>query len=269
MLQGVHLLAHQAIGDAFQGDSSYSVGLDSLFRSELGRESLITFFEVTGVLLLSVICPPAGFLAGAVVAGAGVVSAYGDQTLYRSLIDPEVLMSRADMELELFMAEFGAALAIIPDAGSIISKAMQAGKTIGRTSVSTGLRITARRLSRELMATMAAQLRNGLVKELVVRVVTDQIMGKVISQVMEPAIKVLSEELSLGSAGAPAAVRPCPIRLRRLTSSCCSSAWSRWARLARTGTSTPMTPLRRSSREAPVIPHGGRGGGVRCRKGHR
>ena len=203
MLQGVHLLAHQAIGDAFQGDSSYSVGLDSLFRSELGRESLITFFEVTGVLLLSVICPPAGFLAGAVVAGAGVVSAYGDQTLYRSLIDPEVLMSRADMELELFMAEFGAALAIIPDAGSIISKAMQAGKTIGRTSVSTGLRITARRLSRELMATMAAQLRNGLVKELVVRVVTDQIMGKVISQVMEPAIKVLSEELSLGSAGAP------------------------------------------------------------------
>ena len=207
-LQGVHLLAHEAIGDAFAGDMHYSLGLDWAFGVEQGREMLLSFFEFTGTLLLAVVCPPAAFLVGVGVAAAHYHAASVQEELYQSLIDPELVLSRADVELDLFLGELELALSIIPDAGTIIRGAVSGGRTIARQGLRAGLRSVGRRLTREIFVSMVRQLKDGLVRALVRELVTQEVVGAVVQQIIEPVVAIVYREHSFGAGGPGSAPLP-------------------------------------------------------------
>ena len=50
LLQGLHLLAHEALADEFDGDPFYARGIDRLFDSELGQRALAGPGELDGLL---------------------------------------------------------------------------------------------------------------------------------------------------------------------------------------------------------------------------
>ena len=125
-LQGVHLLAHQQIGEFFAGDAYYGMGVDFLMSAELGKESLIAFAEFTGIVLLAVLCPPLAVDVGIGLAAYHYAQAAEHEEVWGALIDPELVRSRAQIEAELFAAELGLALSFLPVAGEIAGEARAA-----------------------------------------------------------------------------------------------------------------------------------------------
>lgn len=205
-LQGVHLLAHQAIGDAFARDHWYGTGVDYVFDVELGRLGLINFLEVSLTLTVAVLCPPAGAALGAVFAGIHYAQAEERMQISRAVTDPDALFDRAELELDLFMAELEIVLSIIPELGSISRGAARGAAVVGRQ----GLRRGAARLGvearRALMRSVARQARHGLPRAFVAALATDRVMAMLLPQVLGPVIQAVDAEVRMmTAAAAPAA----------------------------------------------------------------
>lgn len=112
-LQGIHKQAHEQIGEFFGGDPLYGLAIEELFAGELGRKELASALEFAGIVLLSVICPPAGAGAGVAAAIHHYAEAGERRDIYKSFIDPEKVLSAAEVEAQLFAAKLGLALAIV------------------------------------------------------------------------------------------------------------------------------------------------------------
>lgn len=149
-MQGIHLQTHLKIGEFFRGDTYYALGINALFGRELGIESLKEFFIFTGLTLLAVVCAPLAVAVGAGIAAYEYHKAQERLQVYRALIEPEVVMSQAELEAELFAAELGLALSFIPYAGRILGTGARVGKVVVRQGVRGSARVFTRysRLSR-------------------------------------------------------------------------------------------------------------------------
>jgi hypothetical protein len=113
-LGGIHLLAHQEIGEFFRGDRFYPIGIDAVFDSVLGRRALSGAAIFIGLVFISVVCAPLGVVLGAAYAVHQLVEAYDKKHVYDALDNPELVLTRAEVEMELFAAWFGAVLAFLP-----------------------------------------------------------------------------------------------------------------------------------------------------------
>jgi hypothetical protein len=204
-MQGIHLLAHQAIGDAFEGSNWYAVGIDFAFSAELGRLSLISFAEFGLILTLSVLCPPLGAAAGFVSAEVHYAEAQERMRIYKSVIDPEQLYSKAELELDLFMAELELALSIIPELGSIGRGAVKGATAIGRHGVRGGLVRISVQARRALFVSIGRQAKQGLAKAFVTALVTDRMMALVLPHLLGPVIEGVEAEIRGQTAPPPLA----------------------------------------------------------------
>jgi hypothetical protein len=166
-LTGIHLQAHNAIGDAFEGDDYYRRGLRSLLRGEAAKEELLTFVEFGGVILLSVLCAPLGFIAGVAFAAYHESKALEQQRLFKSLIDPELVLSRAEVEADLFAAELGLVLSFIPEAGTILKGAGSAGRALLKGEARAAAKAFARQAVRRIAADIVKALQKNLVRAFV------------------------------------------------------------------------------------------------------
>jgi hypothetical protein len=223
-LQGIHLQAHQQIGEFFLGDSYYAGGVDYLFSAELGRESLLNAALMLEIIVLSIACPPLGFAVGIAVSAVDVAHARERERLFESLIDPELVLTRAEVELELFAAYLGLALSIIPEAGTVAGAvgrggriALRAGiRTTLRSGLRAGLRTGARRgaraasryvvrrITRQIIEAASHDLLEAFIREVVTNVVMDQIIRKV----MEPILACVEREAQIReSVGGPEGAR--------------------------------------------------------------
>lgn len=194
-LQGIHQLAHEAVGDAFVGDPWYAAGLNLLFGVEQGREALLSFLEFGLVMSVSILCPPAGAALGVVIAQVHVAQAEERLSIYRAVMDPEVLYQHAELEMDLFMAELEMVLSILPEVGSLGRGVSKASATIGRR----GLRAGARRLAREarvaLLRSVADQVRQGLARAFVEALVVDRVMTLVLPHLIGPIMQAVEAEV--------------------------------------------------------------------------
>jgi len=201
-LQGIHLQAHQQIGEFFQGDPYYASGINALFNAQLGFESLKTFFEFTGIILLSVICPPLGTVIGILDAAHQYANALEREQLYGALIDPELVLSHAEVEAELFAAKLGLVLSFVPEVGSILRVGRYGVRATLRAGVSGGARIVGRYVARRITREMVEALSRNLILAFAKEVITNEVMEQVISRVMEPYLQYLEREATItGSVG--------------------------------------------------------------------
>jgi hypothetical protein len=192
-MRGIHLLAHDAIGESFRGNYWYAEGLNQAFNVELGMRSLTSFFETAGTLVLSVLCPPLGIALGIGIAASHYHDATIKEELYGSLIDPEVLMSRSEVEFEMFMAQFELALSIIPDIGTI----MRGGSRLANVGARAGMRGVLTTVRRELLVAIGQQVRRGLVRAFVETVLIDRVMTLVLPLVLTPVMEGVNREISI------------------------------------------------------------------------
>lgn len=209
-LQGIHLQAHLAIGEFFLGDPYYARGIDYLFMSEEGRQALTGFGIMVGLAILAVLCPPAAFIVGVKIALHDVAQAKEKERLFGSMIDPELVLTRAEVEMELFAAYLGLALSLIPEAGTVVGAAGKGAKAVVRTGLRAGLRqglragatavgrSIARSVARQMLHAVRQDLLTAFVRELSVNFVMDQVIQKAMAPVLAHIEREAMIEESVG-----------------------------------------------------------------------
>ncbi|MFF0468619.1 hypothetical protein ACFYPX_14450 [Micromonospora zamorensis] len=207
-LQGIHLVTHQQIGEFFGGNLYYATGVDSLFHTELGREALSAFGVMVGIIALSLLCPPLGFVVGVAVAAVDVAHAHQRERLYESMLDPELVLTRTEVEVELFAAYLGLALSLIPEAGTIGGAAVRGGRVALRFGVRAGLRAArgyvVRRVTRQIIEAASRDLLQGFLTEILL----NEVLERVVQKLMEPVLAYVEREAMLsGAVGGPEGAR--------------------------------------------------------------
>ena len=192
-LTGIHLMTHQAIGDAFGGRRLYGRGINFLFDSEEGKASLKGAALLVGMIALSVFVPGSGaFLAtgvGAVAAAHELDVAKERKRLYRALINPEQVLTYAEVEVGLFVAWFGFVLSLIPEAGKATAEFITGLKSGGRQILKQEVKLLAEYAVKDLLA--------AFVKETVLNMV----MSEIIDKALAPFIEEVAAEASIVGAG--------------------------------------------------------------------
>ncbi|MCG5444166.1 hypothetical protein NIE79_002311 [Micromonospora sp. NIE79] len=207
-LQGIHLVTHQQIGEFFGGNLYYATGIDDLFGTELGREALSAFAVMVGIIALSLLCPPLGFVVGVAVAAVDVAHAHQRERLYASMLDPELVLTRTEVEVELFAAYLGLALSLIPEAGTIGGAAVRGGRVALRFGVRAGLRAArgyvVRRVTRQIIEAASRDLLQGFLTEILL----NEVLERVVQKLMEPVLAYVEREAMLsGAVGGPEGAR--------------------------------------------------------------
>ncbi|MEU8421288.1 hypothetical protein AB0C15_10475 [Micromonospora sp. NPDC048835] len=207
-LQGIHLATHQQIGEFFGGNLYYATGVDDLFGTELGREALSAFATMVGIIALSLLCPPLGFVVGVAVAAVDVAHAHRRERLYGSLLDPELVLTRTEVEVELFAAYLGLAMSLIPEAGTIGGAAVRGGRVALRFGVRAGLRAArgyvVRRVTRQIVEAASRDLLQGFLTEILL----NEVLERVVQKLMEPILAYVEREAMLsGAVGGPEGAR--------------------------------------------------------------
>jgi hypothetical protein len=192
-LTGIHQLAHEQIGEFFEGDHYYALGVQDLLIAELGRREIWAFFEFTGLTVLSILCPPLGVVAGIGTGLYHYAEAREKERIYQALIDPELVISRAEVEAELFGAKLGAVLSFLPVAVELGAAAKQAFRVVGTEAgiaareAAAGAR-TAAKLAEEasrLYLTAEEAFIKHLATELAENWVADQVISLTLTPIME------------------------------------------------------------------------------------
>jgi hypothetical protein len=204
-LAGIHLLTHQAIGDAFAGRQIYGTGIDFLFGSEDGKAALKGFGLMVGIIALSVLVPGGGFLAfgvGVAAAKHELDAAYEKKRLYRALIDPDQVLSYAEVEVGLFVAWFGFVLSLIPEAGTVTRGLIKGGNMIVKGEVRVLGQAAARALSKAAAKELAEYAVKDLLEAFVKETVMNIVMGQIIEHALSPVIDERMNEASIIRPGA-------------------------------------------------------------------
>jgi len=204
-LHGVHKITHDQIGDAFRGTKLYAGGIDLLFDSEEGKASLKAFGLMAGMIALSVLVPGGGFLAfgvGVATAKSELDAAKEKKRLYRALIDPDKVLSWAEVEVGLFVAWFGVVMSFVPEGASAVKGLVKGGKAlltaekaIAKAEGETLAKRAANRVAKELAEYAAKDLLQAFIVEAVMNIVLSQL----IEQVLTPVIDSIQVEAALGT----------------------------------------------------------------------
>jgi hypothetical protein len=183
-LTGIHKLANEALEDQFEGSDFYRLGLKYLFDAEMGKREILGFFEFTGVLLLSVLCAPLGVVVGGALSLYHEHEALEEQRLFKSLLNPEIVITRAAVEIDLFVGELGVALAFIPEAGTILKGAGRAGSALIKgelVAVTKAFAVQAAKgIAKEVIKNLEKGLLEAFIKEFIKAEIINELVGKLI-----------------------------------------------------------------------------------------
>lgn len=176
-LQGIHKLADDALRPWAGRVYYYNEGLDRAISVKANWDCFVQVFSIAGVIALALLCAPLGAVAvGAVTSAASVVLALRDvaeadrlEDLYRSLEDPEAILSWQDVELSRLMADLSVAFLIFEvtpltkGAKAIVAGTQKALREVAEQGLRGAARATLRSARRAVLANMTEQvLRNAL-----------------------------------------------------------------------------------------------------------
>jgi hypothetical protein len=191
-LQGIHLLAHEQIGEFFRGSPYWGFGIDEVLQREEGRKSGLAFLEFTGVVLLSVVCPPAAAVVGIELAVYHYIEAKEKEAVYKALIDPELVLTHAEVEADLFAAKLGVVLSLIPVATELGAEVRAAFGAAGRAGVA------ARRAGMFTSEALAAHLlkvaERGFAESFAIELGKNYVMDKAIEISITPVMESLQKQ---------------------------------------------------------------------------
>lgn len=188
-LQGIHLIAHNQIGPCFRGNRIYPHGVDFVLGAEAGFRSLTGFAEFTGVAVLSILCPPLGAAVGIGLAINDYMGALDKEELFEAIIDPEVVISRAEVEAGLFAAKLGLALSFIPELPAVLRTGTTVARAIAKKGTREGLKLTGRIVKRRITRQVAANLRDGFARAYAKELAVDFAMDQFVQLLLEDVIR--------------------------------------------------------------------------------
>jgi hypothetical protein len=190
-------MADQALQDAFVGTWRYSSALEHLYSHQVGWVSLRDTFLFVGIVALSVLCPPLGAVVGLAEGIWRYSEAKDLESLYGGLLEPGSIISRAEVEAQMFVARLGLAMAIIPVAGKITSVAARGVKAALSQGVRGGVRAALQHYLDDLALQMTRSVPTGLAIQLAQMPVMMKVMEKLLDPIIEDLIRQVEPALAV------------------------------------------------------------------------
>ncbi len=194
VLHGVHALAHETVGAFFRGDIYYLFGVGDALKFRQSRDTALGMLEIGTIVLVSIVCAPAGLAVGAAWSVYHEVVAEHHMEGYRALIDPDRVFDYAQLEAELFAADLGVALSFIPLGRYAGRVAVGAGRQLLMGEVRAAGRYAVRHVSKTLALATVQALRQDLLYAFVTHVAQFEVMGRVMGLMLEPVIAEMQRE---------------------------------------------------------------------------
>lgn len=200
-LKGIHRVAHEQIGDYFQGDPSYPAGINALFGAELGFEELTSFFEDAASILLGALAtvfPPLVLVELGFELTTSLIhysEARERERLYGSLLHPEQVLTREEVEIDLFVARFALKLQLILGPAGAVGDVMQILRRTGILRRAVGRQ--AGRLARSAIRQSREELAQRFVVALIREITNDRFMKLLIQRLLTPVIRRIAREMRI------------------------------------------------------------------------
>jgi hypothetical protein len=129
-LSGIHKIAADRLRPAFTDPEAYVSGLRRLADTEIGKAELFEILNLVGLTVLAVVCAPLAFAVGVVQAVEGLETAFEHRDLQRAMLDADDILSKAQVEAEMWAAVINAALTVLPEIPSAVRGARAAGGSL-------------------------------------------------------------------------------------------------------------------------------------------
>lgn len=195
-LNGVHAITHELIAEFFQGSVFYALGVNSLLMTQEGWEDFKMITEFAGVMLLAVLAP-AEFVVGGALSIYHYEEAQEKKKLFQSQLDPELVITRAEIEAELFAAELGALLFFIPESQRILKTGIRVAKGAIRGELRAAARVVGRRLGKRITIDMIKALKGNLAESFAKAMLTAEVMNMFLGKLLiEPTVAQMQRDLA-------------------------------------------------------------------------
>lgn len=210
-LSGVHALAHTHVGFRFEHDAFYVSAADKLLGQEYYwrafAEDMVFIFGIA----FTIICPPLGaalsFIGNLALGLEAKAKAEEQELIYGALLDPEQVLSYAEIQIDLFLAKLQIGLSfldLVPGAGKVVKGLTGLGKKAAKEGAERGVRKLAKEMLMEelrkvgqlSMAKFAIQLAVELAEE----TVEDKVVDLLLTPIIEQHIATLEKEIAEGRA---------------------------------------------------------------------
>lgn len=189
-LHGIHLIAHQELAPRFGGSRYYAEGVRALFEGAHALEIVESLAILGALVIIAVLCPPLGYVAGVAVAGLQYLDTIEKGEIRDALINPEQLVDLAELDVERFAAALGLALSIIPEAPSIIRGAYRAGAAaIEEGTVTAARRVALTAIRRSAVEGLERVLETGIAEAIGREFIKANVMNEILSRVLRPLLQ--------------------------------------------------------------------------------
>lgn len=191
-LRGIHGLAHAELHlHVGLADYQFRRGVDRAISRKAGLDALKTALGIGFIIVLGVICAPLGAVAaGAAVATASVGLAAVDlylaserEELYRSLENPELILSWQEVQLEWTMAMVGAAFSVFD-----VIPIVRGGTAAAKLALRRGAMGAVRESIEEAMERVALGVMDHAIRQAMSQVVLQGVMMEVLPVLLRPVI---------------------------------------------------------------------------------
>jgi hypothetical protein len=205
-LAGVHALAHTHVGFRFEHDAFYVSSADRLIGQEYFWRSFVEDMILVFGIAFTIVWPPLGMaisFLGNLALGLEAKEKADEQALiYGALIDPEQVLSYAEIQIDLFLAKLQIGLSfleLLPGAGKAIKGLSGLGKKAAKEGSERGLRQLAKDVIMSELRKIAQNSADNFIQkfalELAQEKVEDAIVEALVSPIIERHIAVLELEL--------------------------------------------------------------------------
>ena len=153
-LTGIHKLADERLGPLFTDPEAYALGINQLADQEIGKAELSEILNLVGLTVLAIFCPPLAFAVGVLQAAEGLHTAFEHRDLQRAMLDADEILSKAQVEAEMWAAVINMALAVVPEVPALARGA----RNIGRAALEEGVTDVAVNATRQAMREVMQKL---------------------------------------------------------------------------------------------------------------
>jgi hypothetical protein len=198
-LSGIHKLADERLRPAFSDQDAYVSGMSRLAAEEIGKAELTEILSLVGLTVLAIFCPPLAFGVGLVQAAEGLMTAFEHRDLQRAMLNGDEILSKAQVEAEMWAAVINAALTVLPEVPSLVRGAGSATRALVRGEATEA----AAAATRQAMRKVATHLAELSIEHFTARFAHELVQNYLINLALSKAMNRIAEAVArqVGVAG--------------------------------------------------------------------
>jgi hypothetical protein len=198
-LSGIHKLAGDRLRPAFSDQDAYVSGISRLAAEEIGKAELTEILSLVGLTVLAIFCPPAAFGVGLVQAAEGLMTAFEHRDLQRAMLNGDEILSKAQVEAEMWAGVINAALTVLPEVPSLARGAGTATRAVFRGEATEA----AAAATRQAMRKVAQHLAELSIEHFTTRFARELVQNYLINLALSKAMNRIAEAVArqVGVAG--------------------------------------------------------------------